>query len=523
MKNFMDLLKKETLNEDFNCSWTDNGARGFSTTGNALVDFNFNLTSYRNASSDEIWHDFVPVIFDNPEYALKYLFYLGDIRQGIGERRTFRILLHKIAEDFPNLLKKVIALIPEYTRWDYILDLLDTSYRNTVLEIIRAQINEDWNNMLEGKPISLCAKWLKSINTSSASSRKIGLDIAHGLGLTPKKYRQTLSKLRSYLDVVEVKMSNNQWNQINYNTVPSKANLNYKDAFLKHDTQRRLKYLNLLNSNCSFGVKINAKVAFPHEIIHKMHELDTIYRWDLHHEETLEAMWKELMKTLPENMGEMIVVADGSGSMLQKIPNSNYTNLDVAHGFAIACSEKLSGPYKNKYITFSENPRYVDLSDCKTLYDKLEKANQFDEIANTNIEKVFDLILNTAIQNNLKPIELPKTVLICSDMQFDMCSTCILNGKKTGTLNLFSSLQEKYIKYGYNLPKLLFLNTNGGRNKTIPMIQNKSGVILLSGYSTHLLNMIMTDECDPWLALKSVLDSERYSNIICDDEYKSNK
>lgn len=508
--NFMNMLKNEALNENYNVSYTDNGAKGFRTTGKTLVDFNFNVTNYRNSTENEIWKDFEPAIIEDADYALKYLFYLGDIRQGIGERRTFKILLRKIAENYRVLLRKVVATIPEYTRWDYILDLLNTSYRDEVLEIIRNQINEDWNNMLDGKSVSLCAKWLKSINTSSVASRKIAMDVANGLGLSAKKYRQTLSKLRKYINVVEVKMSAKEWEKIDYNTVPSKANLNYKNAFLKHDEERRTAYLEALSKGTD-GVKINAKVAFPHEIIHKM---GSYYSYSK--DDTLEAMWKDLMTTMPENMGDMIVVADGSGSMTSNIPGSSCTNLDVAHGFAIACSEKLSGPYKNKYITFSSNPKFVDLSKCTSLYDKVREARRHTEVSNTNIQKVFELILDTARVNNLTQDELPKTVLICSDMQFDSCvvDNANSNNWRGGyDVNLFSYLQKQYEKYGYNLPKLVFLNTNVSGNKTIPITQNKLGAILLSGYSTQLMKMVMSNECDPWLALKKTLDSERYSSI----------
>jgi hypothetical protein len=317
-----------------------------------------------------------------------------------------------------------------------------------------------------------------------------------------KKYRKTLSALRKYLDVVEVKMSAKNWSGIDYSAVPSRANLVYNGAFLKNDEDRRRKFLEKVSSG---EEKINASVLFPHDIVHKYSEngwSHSLKRMDA----TLEALWKALPNLVKEN-DNTIVVADGSGSMTTAIGKSSVSALSVANSLAIYFAEHSSGQFKDKYITFSARPQLVDFSKCSSLREKLEVALRYNEVANTNIEAVFDLILTTAVKNNTKQEDIPSNILIISDMEFDACGGSYLGNR------LFESISKKYTANGYKLPRLIFWNVNS-RTKTIPMIENSLGVILVSGFSPNIVKMVMENETDPYKALVKQLNSERYSQII---------
>lgn len=496
--NFMNNLKN-TLNEEFNISISTNGAIGYKTTGQPMVDFNYKVASYRNKTKDEIIDDFEKVWLDNKILAMQFLFFIRDIEEGLGERRLFRIIIKYLANIESDMIKKVIPVISEYGRYDDILEFFDTPIEADVLNLIKNQLFSDDLDMSYNKPISLLAKWLPSINASSKTQKERAKKIVASLNTTEKKYRKMLSRLRKYIDVTEKKMCNNEWDKIKYENVPSKANLNYNKAFLRHDEERRKDFLNKVQKG---EKKINAGKLYPHDIVHKYMK-ENVWREVDKKDVTLEELWKALPQ---KEIANTLVVADGSGSMTSTIGNANITALDVANALAIYFAEHNKGHFKDKYITFSENPQFVDFKSCTSLNDKIRKALSYNEVANTNIEKVFDLILKTAQSNNLLQEEMPVNILIISDMEFDNAVDVNTNKK------LFKIISEKYVSAGYKLPRLVFWNVNS-KTGAIPLKENELGVVLVSGFSLNIAEMIMSNELDPYKVLLEKLGTERYKKI----------
>lgn len=496
---FYDAIKNELNNET---KLTENGAVGFRTTGKKLLDLNFAVASLRSASEQAIINKFMDAYWENPLIAIKWLWYSRDIRQGLGERRLFRIIMKYLAENKPEVVKMALKFVPEYARYDDLWCLLDTSVRDNVLQIIKEQLTEDIANMKDGKSISLLAKWLKSENCSSTESKRLATIIRKSLDMTPRSYRKMLSEMRKYIDVVECKMSAKEWNAINYETVPSRANLIYNNAFLRNDEERRREYLGKLEKG---EVKINASTLFPHDIVHK-YMSGGWYQSLKTYDATLEGLWKALPDTV-KGAENTIVVADGSGSMTCNVGgNTSVTALDVANALAIYFAERASGEFKDKYITFSSRPQLVDFSNAKTLRDKLQIALRHNEVADTNIEATFDLILKTAVNNNMSQEDMPKNILIVSDMEFNMA--CYSYPNET----LFATIARKYAAHGYKLPCLIFWNVNS-RTGTIPVKENDLGVALVSGFSVNIVNMVMSNKLDPYECLLDVLNTERYQPI----------
>ena len=351
--------------------------------------------------------------------------------------------------------------------------------------------------------ISLLGKWLKSENTSSKESKRIAKIIREGLGMTPCQYRKTLAKLRAHLDVVEVKTSSNRWGEINYEAVPSQANIKYSNAFMRHDETRRVEYLESLKNG---DVKINAGVLQPHEIVKKYLTGGNGFwlRQDVReYDEALEQLWKALPV---KSLDNCLVVRDGSGSM-----TSGYMEkicpLDVATALSVYMADHNHGIWKDKFITFSQSPKIIDLSGCNTLRDKLVKTYDEDDCSNTNIEKTMMLILNTAINNHCTQEDMPKNVVIISDMGFDYCI------QRRVDESLFDEIARRFNDAGYKLPRLVFWNVRGEMKNGIPMQQNELGVVLMSGFSIQLLDMVMSGETDPYKALLKVINAERYTPI----------
>jgi hypothetical protein len=505
---FMNAIKNELNNEK---QLTENGAVGYRTTGKKLLDLNFSVASLRGASEQTIINKFMDAYWEDPVTAMKWLFYSRDARQGLGERRLFRILIKHLAKDKPEVVKAVFKFASEYGRYDDLWCLLDTDLKKDAIDVVREQLGEDIRNMRDGKSVSLLGKWLPSENASSKETKRYAGIIRKGLGMTSRNYRKMLSDLRKHIKVVECKMSAKQWIEIDYEAVPSRANLIYNNAFLRNDEERRRAYLGALEKG---EAKINASVLFPHDIVHK-------YGRGYGVDSALEGMWKALPDTV-KGCGNTIVVADGSGSMTCNVGGkTGVTALEVANSLAIYFAERSSGESKDKYITFSERPQLVDFSKTKTLRDKIGIALSHNEVANTNIEAVFDLILSTAVNNHMSQDDIPANVLIVSDMEFDSCATSGAASRNSWgwysscvrpTTTLFDTIAKKYAIYGYKLPRLVFWNVNS-RTGTVPVKENDLGVALVSGFSVNIVNMVMSNKLDPYECLLDVLNVERYQPI----------
>jgi hypothetical protein len=366
---------------------------------------------------------------------------------------------------------------------------------------------------------------MPSINTSSKKTVEAAKLFCKRLGYTHSAYRKMLSQLRKYIDVIERKMCSGEWNAIDYNTVPSKANLIYKNAFMKHDEQRRREYLSKLEKGDE-SVKINAGVLEPYEIVHKYVSEHgkrssgwSDYSRQVNVDTAIEMLWKNLPRNDALQGKNLICVHDNSGSMGSFISDTSVTCHDVADSLAIYCSEILTGEWKDKFITFSEQPKMVDLSNCDTLASKIATLHRKMDCSNTNIEAVFNIILKTAVENHTKQEEIPD-VLVLSDMEFDCATTYYHSTSLFKTL--FDNIRERFARYGYQMPKLIFWNICS-RTMGIPVRENENGVILVSGFSKNIFKMVASGKLDPFEALKEQLNVKRYEPVelaICNNEPK---
>lgn len=499
----MSFVEKLHIFLNDNKKLTENGAAGYETTGKALVDLNFAAASLRNEGEREIINRFLTAFYEDRALAVKWLFFLRDIRGGLGERRTFRIIIKYLAESFPEMVGGLAEIMAEYGRFDDLLCLFDTPVEEKALTVLKERLEEDRANMESGRHVSLCAKWMPGNNTSSGASRAMAAKLQSFMKLTAKEYRRLLAGLRAYLNVTEVYMSGRRWNEIDYAKVPSKANLLYRNAFLRQDELRRRAYLEAVQDS---GAVIHAAVLMPHEIAARYTVRGGCWQLRMKEEDTtLEALWKNLPDTVA-GAENVLCVVDGSGSMLCTVGDGNTTALHVSNALGIYFSERMSGAYRNRFITFSNRPQFVDLSACRTLKEKLELAFSHNDCTNTNIEATFDLILGTALANRLKQEELPRTVLVISDMEFDQAM------REHDPETLFDTIRMRYARYGYRMPKLVFWNVNS-RTNVIPVRENELGVGLVSGFSVNVCRMVLSNELDPFACLKKILEGERYKKV----------
>lgn len=506
--DFMTLLSK---NEK---TTTTNGAVSYKTTGSALLDLNNSVSLLRNKAIeylssgnlialDTIYSLFKKSIQEDANYTIKWLMYLRDINGGLGERSSYRLILNEIANNVPELIFALLQSkqLQVLGRFDDLVYVWDTTKnkdsKNYIFNYLKYQLSEDILHDKNGESVSLLAKWLPSENTTSRKTRQLATRFRKALEMSSKSYRRMLSTLRKNIDVVERKMSNNQWGEINYQGVTSKANLIYRNAFMKHDEERRSKYLEDLSNG---DVKINAGKMYLYDIISKYKN-----KWDDEVDETLEALWDA--QEVPKDYNDILVVRDGSGSMTISAFGTSVSVLDIADALTIYTTQhNKSEYYKDKFITFSSKPEIVDLSACNTLRDKLSVLDEYDDWSTTNVESVFDLILETSVKNKVDAKDLPSTVLVVSDMQFNSAMGTNFNND-----TLFEKIARKFESVGYKLPKLVFWNVSY-HNDTVPLQKNDNGLVIMSGFSKNNIDMILHDNLDPLEVLKAELDS-KYSFI----------
>lgn len=506
----MDSVKNEVVTTSL--TKTENGALGYKTTGKALLDINYNISSMRDMNESDVIDKFINVYYEDKVLAIKWLFFARDVRGGLGERRLFRLCFNYLANLHRDMAIDLIPIVPEYGRWDDLWVLIGTPLEKNVIDLVKKQLKKDTKNANAGRPISLLAKWLPRANTSSKETRRLARKMISLLGMTERNYRKKLSKLNSYLKVIEVDISANRWGDIDYSSVPSNANVLYNAAFLRHDLGRRNQYLRKVNNR---EEKINTSVLFPHDIVTKYNGChyykDTCALISYYEPDTgIETMWKSLPDYVKNN-NDTLCVVDGSGSMCSPVSGRSKTRaIDVARALGIYFSERCSGDFKDRFITFSNTPKIVDLSNCNSLYEKLELMHAYNDCTDTNIESVFELILETAIDNHMNQDDLPKNILVLSDMEFNYC----VNDNNGERINktVFDTLINRYEEHGYKMPKLIFWNVCS-RTSAIPLIQNDLGVLLVSGFNPVVVNMVLSGELDAYKCLLNQLNSDRYQPI----------
>lgn len=502
-----DEMKREQVKSADNRAYTENGATAYATTGKNLLDLNFGVPNLRTLDHNTIDKAVRLAYNEDPVMFVKWLFFLRDCRGGLGEKYSFNLIFEQLALYNEDFAIRVLPLIPEYGSWKDVVLLADSNNEkiaDRAMNLIKSQLESDLENIRANgsdASISLLGKWLPSINAGKAA-RMQGKKVLRKLGLTFKQYRVMLSKLRETIDIVERKMCANDFKNINYSAVPSIAGLKYRNSFMKHDYDRYSEFINKANSG---EAKINTSVLFPHEVYAK-------YNCSVRaKDDSIEAFWKNLDDKLSGNASTM-VVCDGSGSMTMRIPRTNVRAIDVSRALSIYFSERLTGEFKDKFIEFSRIPRFIDLSNCSSLYDKKKTCERYDDCSNTNIEKVFMLMLKTAVNKGMSQEDMPDNVLIISDMEFDDATYSYWNNVARPDATLFKTIEKRYNDAGYKMPRLVFWNVNS-RSGAIPVIENEMGVVLVSGYSTNICQMVCSGDTDPYKALVSVLNSERYKPI----------
>ena len=508
MNKFMNGLKNNA-----NYIYTENGAITYKSTNNYLLDL-FSLGgAYRNRSIEDCILLFKDAFEENEVYALKCLFYLRDIKEGQGERRFFRTICKWLAENHTDVIRRNLEYIPLFGRWDDLYTFNSTPLEKDAFNLIKKQLKLD----VQCKTPSLLAKWLKSENTSSQHSRMLANKTRIYLGMNHKEYRKTLTILRSRIKVLESLMSARRWDEIEFDKIPSRAGMIYRNAFARHDVERMMSEKNIRSYEDFIKdetTKVNAEALYPYEVVAKAMSFGGFGYFfkslgrkatDLNNIEriTINKYWENLKDVFNGYSYNGICVCDTSGSMYG-IP------LAVALSIGMYCAEHNTGVFANHFFTFSTTPTFVEVKGVDFV-DKVCRMSNADWNGSTNIEAVFDQMLNIAIQNHCSQEEIPEGIIIVSDMEFDAAAGCN-NYYSYEPINetLFEIIEKRWNNAGYKMPLLTFWNVDARQNN-IPMKATKY-VNYVSGFSPILFEQVMKGLTAVDLMMDK-LNSKRYECI----------
>lgn len=496
---FMNALK-----EDANFTLTENGSVTHRSTMNGLMDLFALGGAYRNRSEADCITLFEKAFQENEVYALRCLFYLRDIRGGQGERRFFRVVARHLANKHTAAMRRNLEYVVEMGRWDDLYAFVGTPLEQAALHFMYRQLALD----VESKTPSLMAKWLKSENASSPETRRLGTKTRQAFKMTSREYRKTLSILRERIRIVERLMSENRWDEIEFDKIPSKAGLKYRNAFARRDIIKA-KYEAFAKSE---KTEVNAGALYPHDIARQAFRAD---RMSLEAPERLmlQKYWDALPDYYNGRQENGIAVVDVSGSM-------SGTPMEAAVSMGAYIADKARGPFKNHFITFSGSPELVEFTGAD-ITDKFNRCIRANWGMNTNLEGVFDLLLNTALKHNTPAEDMPERIYIFSDMEFDrcMCSGATFRGhwapngaslhSGAEVETLMETVAKKWRAHGYKLPSVIFWNLNA-RNNNIPAIGD--GFSYVSGFSPVMIETILSGKDGLDLVLEK-LNTERYACI----------
>ena len=495
-----------------NYTLTENGGITHVTTKSDLLDMFAMGAAMRSRSDADVILMFMKAFKENPSYALKCLFYIRDVRGGQGERRFFRVIMKWLAENHTDAARRNLQYVPEFGRWDDLYVFVGTPLQNDALQIMKDQLELD----VQCKTPSLLAKWMKSENTSSADSRRLGGITRKFLGMNHKQYRKTLSILRERINVLERLMSENRWDEIEFDKIPSKAGLKYKNAFARRDIIKA-KYEAFAKDATT---KVNAKALYPYEVVDQAIKCGRISNgWSIRYRDydpedvdrlMVNKYWDNLADYFNGATFNGIAVVDTSGSMTR---GDAAAPINVAISLGLYCAEKANGPFANHYISFASRPQLIETKGVDFV-DKVQRIYRTNLVDDTNIEAVFDLLLNTAIKNHCTQDDLPQNVIIISDMEFNMAVNDRWYAPGAVTSNNIETLLERkareWAAKGYQMPHLIFWNVDARQNN-IPMLGN-GPISYVSGMSPSIFETIMSGKTGMDLMYEK-LDSPRYACI----------
>ena len=475
----MNTFVNAVINQD---ARTENGMKARKSTANPCVDLFFNIGAMRGK---DVIPAFVSAYVHDPVAAIRIALWARDVRGGAGERKIFRDILKYMETNDPETAKKIVLRIPELGRWDDML-VANGPLKDYSFSLIQSAL-------MDGN--GLAAKWMPRKGKDAVELREF-------MQWSPKYYRKTLVNLTK---VVETQMCAKDWDNINFNHVPSVASSRYKKAFSRHTDKYKEWTAALVSTDpeVKASVKVNAGAVYPYDVLKGVvGYYDNRYGTSNH--QHIQAQWD----ALPNYVGDanILPLVDVSGSMVSpaggSTSKSGTTCLDVAVSLGLYLADKNTGKFKDTFLTFSSNPQLLHLKG--NIIQKIKQMVTSSWTMNTDLHKAIYKILSVAVAGNVPQSEMPKILLILSDMQFDSCTS--------HDDSAMEMIERKYSEAGYEVPKIVFWNLNSKDNA--PVKFDKSGTALVSGFSPSIVKAVLAgdmEEFTPEAIMNKTIMNERYA------------
>lgn len=456
---------------------TENGMKARKLTANAAVDLFYKIGASRGKN---IVPDFTAAYVQDPNVALRIAAWSRDARGGAGERQIFRDILKHLEATNVKAALALMTKVPELGRWDDLLVVESSALKQIAFEMIKNALNAD---------NGLCAKWMPRKGA-------LAVELREYLGWSPKFYRKRLVELTK---VVEQNMCANAWDEINFSHVPSVASARYKKAFNRH-TPKYAEYVQNLVKGEDPKVKVNASVAFPYDVLK-----GRISNYGIKFDQTELDLIQKQWEALPNYVGDanILPLVDVSGSMSCAAgKNTKLSCLEVAVSLGLYLADKNTGKFKDTFLTFSAKPQLVTLKG--NINQKIDQMVKSQWEMNTDLHAAIKKILEVAVKGSVPQEEMPKMLLILSDMQFDACVTF--------DDSAMQMIERSYIAAGYEMPKIVFWNLNAYDN--VPVKFDESGTALVSGFSPAIVKPLLSGNLEEFtpeaIMLKTVM-VDRYA------------
>lgn len=456
---------------------TTNGMEAFKGTLKATVDLFYQIGASRGR---DILPLFAKAMAENREVALRIAQWARDVRGGAGERQIYRDILQYLEMRDREAAKALIYKTPEVGRWD---DLLVFRYDEKLRDEAFAMIHMA---LMAGD--GLAAKWMPRKGVDAVALREY-------MGMSPKQYRKTLVGLTN---VVETLMCAKKWDAIEFGKVPSLASTRYKGAFYRNAKEAYEAYAARLAKGED---KVNAAAVFPYQVLQGLINAYSYSVIGAAERQVVLSQWQALPDYMDDN--NVLAMVDVSGSMTAKVGgNATVSCMDVAVSLGLYVADKSKGAFKDTFLTFSGSPELLRLKG-----DILQKIGQMAKSEwgmNTDLMKAMDKILAHATSNQVPQSDMPKMLLIMSDMQFDACA------KFGGTA--LEATKARFEQAGYEMPQIVFWNLNSHDN--VPARHNSKGVALISGFSPAVVKGVLAAKLDnftPEAIMLATVMNDRYA------------
>lgn len=451
---------------------TENGMKALKSSTSACVDLFFKIGASRGK---DILKDFVAAYVENRELTLRIAQWARDVRGGSGERQLFKDILVHLEQRDPDAAKTLLAKVPLIGRWDDIFAFKTSEMKSAAYTMLGDALREK---------NGLAAKWTPRQGPLAVELRKF-------FGMSPKFYRKSLVEMTK---VVEQQMCAKEWDEINFSHVPSVAHARYKKAFIRN-TPKYKEYVEELTKDPKdriVDVKINAGAVYPYDVLKGVIPGGFLRNVDKNSDKTeldvITAQWNALENFVGD--ANILPMIDVSGSMC--VPIGGFTGkgtpglncLHVAVSLGLYCADKNTGKFKDTFLTFSGTPELLNLKG--DIIDKVNQITTSTWAMNTDIGAAINLVLKTAINGNVPQSEMPKMLLILSDMQFDQC----VEFDETAMW----IIEKKFSDAGYEMPAIVFWNLNAKDN--VPVKANAKKVALVSGFSPSIMKSILSADSE---------------------------